>query len=107
MSLFLITQSTTAHNFLPFVQLVAQMLREAMKNMKAGEGDADNNSTKSNGGSDQSEGSSGNGGSGSGTGGSDIPPGLVEALGEALNDDEFKRTLEQVGKQLGKDMNQV
>lgn len=49
-----------------------------------------------------------NGGSPSGPmggGGPDqLPPGLMEALGEALNDEEFKRTLEQIAKQMGKDM---
>lgn len=39
-----------------------------------------------------------------GGGGDQLPPGLMEALGEALNDEEFKRTLEQIGKQMGKDM---
>lgn len=40
-------------------------------------------------------------------GGQQLPPELLEALGEALNGEDFKRTLDQIGKQLGKDMNQV
>lgn len=40
-------------------------------------------------------------------GDSQLPPELLEALGEALNGEDFKRTLEEIGKQLGKDMNQV
>lgn len=70
-----------------------------MKNMRSGEtGKADGS-----GGAGRNGSGGGEGGSGSG----EIPPGLMEALGEALNDDEFKRTLEQIGKQLGKDQGQV
>lgn len=57
---------------------------------------------------DSAHGSGGNGGSvGDSNGDGEIPPGLLEALGLALNDDEFKKTLEQIGKQLGKDQGQV
>ena len=72
-----------------------------MKSMKeAGEqpnnkiGDVSNNNSEQN-------------GDGSNASGGDIPPGLLEALGEALNDDDFKSALEQIGKQLSKDINQV
>ncbi|CAM9667804.1 unnamed protein product, partial [Ectocarpus sp. 13 AM-2016] len=73
-------------------QMLEQMLREAMKNMRSGDT-----------GKGDGAGRNGSGGGEGGNGSGEIPPGLMEALGEALNDDEFKRTLEQIGKQLGKD----
>lgn len=73
-----------------------------MKNLQAGAGNGD----KITGEGGSTEG--GNNGNGSGNGGAgDIPPGLMEALGEALNDDEFKKTLEQIGKRLGDEPGQV
>ncbi|CAM9738124.1 unnamed protein product, partial [Ectocarpus sp. 4 AP-2014] len=75
-------------------QMLEQMLREAMKNMRSGD-------------TGKGDGAGRNGSGGEvGNGSGEIPPGLMEALGEALNDDEFKRTLEQIGKQLGKDQGQ-
>lgn len=47
----------------------------------------------------------GNSGGGGNNGG--IPPELMEALTEALNDDDFKKTLEQIGKEVGKDHGKV
>lgn len=77
-----------------------------MKNMKAGQQEKKTNTSDGSG--SEQEGREGEGGSGDGTGpNGEIPPELLEALSDALNDDDFKRTLEQAGKQLGKDMNQV
>ncbi|CAN0032033.1 unnamed protein product [Scytosiphon promiscuus] len=72
-------------------QMLEQMLRQAMKNMEADAGNGDKNA---------------GGGGGGGRGGGGVPPGLAEALGEALNDDGFKKTLEQIGKSLGEDPSQ-
>lgn len=74
-----------------------------MKSMKEGGEQAN---TKSGNVSNNSE-HNGVVGNGSSVSGGDIPPGLLEALGEALNDDDFKSALEQIGKQLGKDINQA
>lgn len=89
---------------------VAQLLKEAMKlmNERASEGERNKQDPNAPPSDHQDEaGHHGGGPGGAGGGGDQFPPGLMEALGEALNDDEFKRTLEQIGKQLGKDMNQV
>lgn len=72
-----------------------------MKNMKEAGEQANNKS------GDVSNSNSEHNGDGSDVNGGDIPPGLLEALGEALNDDEFKSALEQIGKQLSKDINQA
>ena len=58
------------------------------------------------GGNNNSGGGNGGGGGGNGNNGG-IPPELMEALTEALNDDEFKKTLEQIGKEVGKDNGKV
>lgn len=79
------------------------MLKEAMKNMQAGAGNGDKNGVDGSINGNKRNGNNHNGHDGS----ADIPPGLMEALGEALNDDDFKKTLEQIGKSLGDNPNQV
>lgn len=53
----------------------------------------------------------GNGGGGGGGGGNGnnngIPPELMEALSEALNDEDFKKTLEKISKEVVKDNGKV
>lgn len=79
-----------------------------MKNMRNLSSEQDGSDDNNSSGSEKRDGGGGaSGRDGAHPGNGEIPPGLMEALGEALNDDEFKRTLEQVGKQLGKDVNQV
>lgn len=76
-------------------------------NERADDDDEHSNPNPNSGASSSPPSSSSDGKAAGGGGDPQLPPELLEALGEALNGEEFKRTLEQIGKQLGKDVNQV